>query len=399
MILVIIPVSKGSFKYGFSQPLQWLFTRYYRDLNIVGVFGDDPNLKYYIQQSHTVIIELNWFYELYEFIMYLNFIKSINKKISVIGGGLFIGYHYEYLIKNTDLDYVVRGDNEYSLPLLLESLTYCKSINFIPNLVSKSFNNPIEVNYDSLYDLKFSIEWFPTYKKRVLEKTLINDELYSASPVFFTYKSGCAVKNRKGCEWCAGLYSQKPFYNRETLKYSAQNINQYIHEYENIFDFNRITIFDMTDDFDYESLNYHDFNLFLEVHGNLSLEKLQTISSKFKSIELITGSGTGIIDKNYSKDREQEIQDMINYIDSTKNIKLKFFYHHHQHNESFKETALEKKYPHYFRHSEAWISLIDGKKTFLVKNLYDFSSNKENFRKIYDISKNTYELLGVRNEN
>ncbi len=73
--LVIIPTVKPSYILGFSAPLAWLFSSHTDQ--VTGIYGFQLNDE--LAGSYdSFIVDLNWYFELYEFTLLVNFIKKRN---------------------------------------------------------------------------------------------------------------------------------------------------------------------------------------------------------------------------------------------------------------------------------------------------------------------------------
>lgn len=155
-----------------------------------------------IKNVKIIAMDLHWYFSLYHIEQLARNFKKINPKIYIIIGGYTATIFAEILVKKFDVDFVIRGDAEYSFPMLIDNLlNNKKNIKDIPNLVSKNFVSPNfytlnQVDYDKLEFTECS--WFETYKRNIY---LYQRNKYDTaiSPLISVFK-GC----KYNCEHCYG---------------------------------------------------------------------------------------------------------------------------------------------------------------------------------------------------
>lgn len=388
MITVIIPLSKLQYNISMSLPNQWLYTNFYRERNVVGIFSNDPKLDSYIKESDLVVIELNWFAELYEFTEIVKHCKRINPQVKILFGGLFSNIHYKEIFKRYPVDFFIKGDNELPLEMLVNDLHNTKHI---PNLVTQDFENEVSYQFakEDFFGLHFSVEWFQSYKRAILSKNYfygLYDEDQYKPPFFITAKTGCSCKHKSNCTYCFGSDTKllKKQYGRKSIEWSSENLNYFYHHFEGFNQFQDMTILDNQDNFDYENIEYCDKNVIASLDCEVTLEKIKTVRSRFRTCQFIIGTGMEQIVEN--EHMRNETASIIEYINRQPGCSI-FFYHHHVHNEEYPETAIEKIFPKKFGHNLNWAT--DG-----FSNDNDFwnkISDTSRFDEIYDITKKATE--------
>lgn len=102
--LVIIPSLMC--KFSFSAPLAWLFSDNID--KVKGIYGFQLNTTI-VKQYKSFIVELNWFVELYEFALIVEFIKKHNPDSVIMFGGLYSQIKYKEIFQRYPVDYFIKG--------------------------------------------------------------------------------------------------------------------------------------------------------------------------------------------------------------------------------------------------------------------------------------------------
>lgn len=192
-----------------------------------GYFHEDLNTEI-IRTAEIVIIDVHWNYALKGAHDLILILKEINPSIVIITGGLTASMYPEILVNKFDIDYVIRGDAEFSLPELVQSIIEKQdNIDKIPNLIGK---NGLKTNWsyvltqtdldqNEFYDLSF----FPNYEADINK---IHNRYYGWP--FYTYPyllpfRGCNID----CESCSGSISeQKKLFQRGPVIRSAERLSE-----------------------------------------------------------------------------------------------------------------------------------------------------------------------------
>lgn len=370
--LIIIPISKILYRYGFSAPLGYMFTNHLSFVH--GVFSTELTTSL-VSEYNYFIVELNWVTEFWEFKLIVDFIKKVNPKNRILFGGLFAQLHYRKIFQSTDVDYFIRGDNELPLQLFLQG----ESLNSIPNFVTRKLTKDITYFFPSseLALIDYSIDWFPSYNELLSQaknnKPIINrynnmtteiykdqctrDELFYSFPIIISTKK-CTVAH-KGCNYCMGSRSFDfqgiASYDDNMLKTILSKIEKKkgaIYQSISLYILNDILEYDFTG-------TSFSLEVFIEYDGPMSgpkrIEKLKKLLHAFQAgICRIPASSIGL----HEKSRDLNYKELIKEVE-TEQHNLKYLFY-----ESEKETSKIKDIPD--RNKEFTLDNFDcrGKLTF-----------------------------------
>ncbi len=200
--LVVVPTSKNFYEFGFSAPLAWLFGHHVGQVK--GVFGFELD-ETLVKSNDFFIIELNWFVELYEFCLIVEYIKQHNPQARILFGGLFAALKYRDVFEHCRVDYFIQGNNELPLRMILDGTAFEE----IPNMVGREFANPISYQFGSVEfkAMKFNLDWFPSYYRELEMVPAGHQMLLYHLPTVFNTKAGCMAVH-KGCDHCMGSHHE-----------------------------------------------------------------------------------------------------------------------------------------------------------------------------------------------
>jgi hypothetical protein len=197
-VLVVVPLTKRiPYMFGFSAPLAWLLAG--RGASARGIFGHElePSL---VRQADVVVVELNWFTQLYEFSLLVAQIKQFNPRCLILFGGLYAQLQYREVFARWPVDLFIKGDNELPLRLLLDG----EELGSIPNLVTRDHEAPLEyrITPPELLALELDLSWFPSYRAHVARYPTADNTMFCL-PMIITSRGGCAAVHG-GCDYCLG---------------------------------------------------------------------------------------------------------------------------------------------------------------------------------------------------
>lgn len=266
--LVIIPTTMNN--YSFSAPLAWMFSNY--SDKVKGIFGFQLTEEL-VKSYHFFIIELNWFIELAEFKLLVEYIKEKNKDAKILFGGMYSSLKYKEIFKQYDVDYFIQGDTELPIEMFLDSINPKK----IPNFIGKDFENPVTYVFKEEYykDIDFNLDWFPSYFKYV-EK----NQMYQL-PSIVTSKGGCGAVHKE-CDYCMGSkYGElKKIYNRPPIFMSNDLLMSLLEKLEKKFEVASLFI---CTEYNYDFSNEHfNIEMNVEIDSPVATEKIEEILYAFK---------------------------------------------------------------------------------------------------------------------
>lgn len=178
-----------------------------------------------IKNSKIVIVDIHWFLSLKGAIELASRIKLVNQKAILIAGGVTATIYSKWLVEKGGFDYIIKGDAEVPLTLLVNEILLNNIPTSVPNLVGKNgfstkqsyFLTSEDLNNNEFYDIDF----FPTLQKRVSHLHNINK---GWPPQLFPYLipfRGCPIK----CEVClGGEEEQLKVFKRKSIIRSSKKL-------------------------------------------------------------------------------------------------------------------------------------------------------------------------------
>ncbi|HYD43400.1 MAG TPA: hypothetical protein VEB43_21390 [Anaeromyxobacter sp.] len=259
--LVVIPSLMH--KYSFSAPLAWLFGK---DLDKVeGVYSAALTPEK-VRGFDQFIVELNWFIELFEFGLVVEFIKRHNPSAKILFGGLFSQLKYREIFARHPVDYFIKGDAELPMRQFLARVDPRQ----IPNLVGRDFENPQTYKFsaEEFRDLEFDTHWlagheegwesfpgpdsdvdmsfeklprFPKYRERKRHARVPLEFRWRVPPkggryhlpMIITGRGGCPAAHR-GCGYCMGSRAEvlRDIYGRPPVVIDNDSLIALLHKIE-----------------------------------------------------------------------------------------------------------------------------------------------------------------------
>ena len=135
---------------------------------VLGLFPDELS-ESLLAASRVVLLDLHWYTGLRSAMKLARKIKAVNPDAMVVAGGLTASIFARQLLRHSSIDYIIRGDAEQPLPLLIEALLSGQEISNVPNIVGRnvetawSYTLSQEEFNTSSYT---SIDFFPSLKRR-----------------------------------------------------------------------------------------------------------------------------------------------------------------------------------------------------------------------------------------
>ena len=125
--------------------------------------------KHDISQAKVIFIDVHWFFSLKGAKELVTRCKRWNPSVLIIAGGITATEFPEQLIETIGVDYVLRGDGEIPLPMLVNALMTGGSLANVPNLIGKEVNNLFRVKPYKLTKSDFNENNFYYYFDIVLD--------------------------------------------------------------------------------------------------------------------------------------------------------------------------------------------------------------------------------------
>lgn len=184
-----------------------------------------------ILHAKICMIDIHWFFSLKGAKELVSRLKRINDKIIVICGGITSTEFPQQIINQINVDYVVRGDGEGPLPLLIKALMEeGKGLERVPNLIGKdNFSTLFKVKPYSLTKKDFNlnefydIDFFPMMKQELMKMHKNNPGYPPFVFPFILPFRGCPIE----CDFCGGApKEQSKLFNRKVIYRTSDRLQE-----------------------------------------------------------------------------------------------------------------------------------------------------------------------------
>jgi hypothetical protein len=270
--LMVIPTTMHN--YSFSAPLAWMFAG--REETVTGIYGFELTEKL-VTSYDFFIIELNWFIQLTEFSLLVEYIKKHNRGARILFGGLYSALKYKEIFQRYEVDYFIQGSNEMPMEMLLNDADPKK----IPNMIGRDFENPITYLFkeEDYKNLEYGLEWFPSYY-RYREP----GQMYEL-PMLITNKGGC-TSIHKECDYCMGAKHEalRKIYRHSPIVMSNRTLMGQLEKVEKKFD--RASLIVLSECNYNFSNRYFDIDMNVEIDSPVAIEKISEILYAFRKCVL-----------------------------------------------------------------------------------------------------------------
>ena len=271
--LVVIPTLM--LDASFSAPLAWMFS-YHRE-RVEGIYGFELTIDK-ARAHERFIVELNWFVELHEFGLLVNFLRTHNPEAEILFGGMYASINPDEIFRRYPVDLFIQGDNEKPIQHYLEG----RPPREIPNFQGRGFRNPISYIFaeEDYLDLDLNLDWFPSYFH------YRDRSNYFLAPHIITAKGGCNAAHA-GCEHCMGSqYGRlKEIYGRPPIAMSQRSLFHLLHNAEKRFKEASLYI-TRADHYDFSGENFN-LDVTIEIDSPVSMSQVAAILSAFPKVFLL----------------------------------------------------------------------------------------------------------------
>jgi len=189
-----------------------------------------------LQGAQVLIMDVHWFFSLRGAKELALRARKCNPELILIAGGITATEFPEQLIDKFDFDFVLRGDGELPLPMLIKALSGEHPLDQVPNLYGKDgFNTVFSVKSYSLNKSDFDenqfydIDFFPFMKKELISLHARNPGMPPFIYPFILPFRGCPIN----CDFCMGAPdSQKKLFGRKVVVRSPERLAEDFWELE-----------------------------------------------------------------------------------------------------------------------------------------------------------------------
>ncbi len=242
----------------------------------------------HIRESKIIALDLHWFYSLYSVYNLCKRSKKNNPEVKIVLGGYTATLFADILINEFQCDYIIKGDAEYSFPLLINNILNGTRSKNVPNLVTRHFSTPFSysLNNEDFDNCDYiNADWFATFNK-----SRTRHLLYMSS-IFIQAIKGC-INN---CDGCYGNFKlQKILCGRGLVRRSPETISKEISQYSDDKHIKNISVeSDILNNFttsELEKIFYRKYDLdlyyvFEKFYDNYSM--LCLLSRSFNSVRIL----------------------------------------------------------------------------------------------------------------
>lgn len=149
-----------------------------------------------ILETKVIAMDIHWYQSMQPAARLASRCKRLNPSVKIIVGGYTATIFAEFILENSEIDYVIKGDAELPFFLLVQAIIDGGDISEIPNVCSREQSNKIkysisQADFDKLDNI--SIDWFPSFKRKVAYYQSIRfpTSVYPWVPVYRGCKYDC----------------------------------------------------------------------------------------------------------------------------------------------------------------------------------------------------------------
>lgn len=226
MILFIHPKTDMQLKPILPMSLPALIHRL--DAPVIGRFHDEWTADE-VRRAAIVLMDVHWYLSLQSAIALSHRLKAINPNLRIIAGGLSASLFAKPLLRDSRIDYIIKGDAEAPLSHLVNALLNGDetAVSRTPNLISRDYVSPEQYSLmrEDLDALNFrDIAFFPSLERQVYHYHRIYKEGVTIPifPYLMVYR-GCPLE----CPACCGaLTPQSRLFGRSWVLRSAEKVRE-----------------------------------------------------------------------------------------------------------------------------------------------------------------------------
>ncbi len=177
-----------------------------------------------IRQARVVLLEVHWYLSIPSALKIARRVRRINPSAQIVAGGISATMFTEQLLRDSPIDYIVRGDAERPAAWLVHALLEGRAPDSVPNVAGRDFEPTAHwaVDTATMDEGDYTtLDWFPTIQRRLreLHRTAAG-WTFPTWPYLVVYR-GCPLT----CEKCCGsLAHQQMLFGRSWVLRSASAV-------------------------------------------------------------------------------------------------------------------------------------------------------------------------------
>ena len=227
MILFIHPRTEMTLKEILPMSLPALVNRLRERWDVIGRFHDEWTPDE-VKRASLVLFDIHWYLSIPSANRLSHRLKSLNPSVRIAAGGASASVFAPQILRDSAIDYIIRGDAEVPLTLLAEEILENggRNVERVPNLMTREFESPNwycltpdDMNSNNYRD----ISWFPSLKARTerLHRGS-RGRVYSIHPFLSVYR-GCPLP----CNFCLGSNDrQRKVFRRDWVVRAPEKVRE-----------------------------------------------------------------------------------------------------------------------------------------------------------------------------
>ena len=223
MILFVHPYNRMLLSEIFPMSLPAIINRLPRP--VLGRFYNEWSIDE-VKKARIIIMDIHWYLMMKSAIQLSRMIRGINPDAVLMAGGLSATLFSKQLLRDSSFDFIIRGDAELPLSLLVKAILVDKDPSRVPNVVSHDFESEqiYTVTTEDLDEgIYRDISFFPSMELRL---TRIHAKYMGYTHPTYPYLvsfRGCPLT----CESCYGsLVQQKKVFKRGHVVRSPEKVRE-----------------------------------------------------------------------------------------------------------------------------------------------------------------------------
>lgn len=221
MILYVHPDSKMMLRCILPMSLPAVINRI--DAPVLGRYHDEWT-KYEVRRADVIIMDIHWFTAMKSAIELSCRFKKINPEAVIIAGGVSASVFRKQLLRDSKIDYLIRGDGEIPLAEFIRTFREGGDVALVPNLVCRDWEsenqyalNQEDFNSNNYHDISF----FSSYQKDLIKlHRACNQRAFPTYPYLLVFR-GCPLH----CMHCYGSpANQRKIFSRTWVARSPESV-------------------------------------------------------------------------------------------------------------------------------------------------------------------------------
>jgi hypothetical protein len=225
VILFVHPHTDMTLREILPMSLPAIINRARKKVEVLGRFHDEWT-EAEVRRATIITLDIHWFLGLASAIELSHKFKRINPDAVIVAGGASATIFAKQLLRDSSIDYILRGDGEIPYQRFVDAVLEGKSLEEVPNLEGRDLINDAwyAVTEEDMNEGDYrDISWFPTLEKRThwLHKWS-RGRVYSVHPFLVVFR-GCPM----GCQFCLGSRNrQRNVFRRNWVLRDAAKVRE-----------------------------------------------------------------------------------------------------------------------------------------------------------------------------